>query len=237
MKRIYWILLFLLILTLNIIGVEKEISVLQYSTKPVLTISLILFFIYETKGIRHSVNKFFLGGLVFSWGGDVLLMFQNPALVGEASAPHYFLAGLISFLIAHLFYIYFFIKLKKSEHITFSVLLFIPVLIYYIGLISFLSPHLGAMKIPVFVYGFVISTMFLLALHMLYMPAIAAGRLLMAGALFFVLSDSALAFNKFYAPFEHSGFVVMSTYGIAQLFLTLGAILYIKRERARHSLF
>ena len=237
MKKVYWIILFLIILTLNIIGVEKSINGLQYSTKPILTLALILFFLYETKGIRHSVNKFFLGGLFFSWGGDVLLMGQNPAFVGEQAAPHYFLAGLISFLIAHLFYSYFFLKIKKSEHISFSVLLFIPVLIYYVGLISFLSPHLGAMRIPVFVYGFVISSMFLLALHMLYMPALAAGRLLMSGALFFVLSDSALAFNKFYTPFEHSGFVVMSTYGIAQLFLTLGAILYVKRERARHSLF
>jgi uncharacterized membrane protein YhhN len=230
MKRIYWIVLFLAVLACNIYAVENQLVLLQNCTKPLLTPILILFLYIETIGIRQSLKKYFLLGLLFSWGGDVLLM-------GQETNPHFFLYGLVSFLIAHLFYSYFFYSVKKAEHINFSFLLFFPVLIYYVGLIVFLSPHLGAMKIPVFVYGFVISTMFLLALHMLYMPALAAGRLLMAGALFFVLSDSALAVNKFYAPFEHAGFVVMSTYGLAQLFLTLGTLLFIKRERAKHSLF
>ena len=49
----------------------------------------------------------------------------------------------------------------------------------------------------------------------------------MTGALLFVLSDSVLAINKFYQSFEAAGVVVMTTYGLAQLFITEGAIRYI----------
>jgi uncharacterized membrane protein YhhN len=151
--------------------------------------------------------------------------------------PKFFLFGLVSFLMAQVGYSYFFVRIKRKEKIRFSFLFFIPVLIYYATLLTWLYPSLGSMLLPVIIYGAVISLMLLLALHMLFMPAIAAGRWFMMGALLFVTSDSALAFNKFYQSFEHASFVIMITYGLAQLFLTLGAILYIKRERARHSLF
>jgi uncharacterized membrane protein YhhN len=79
--------------------------------------------------------------------------------------------------------------------------------------------------------------MLLLALHLLYMPAIRAGRLFAAGAIFFVASDTALAINKFSAPFPHAALVIMITYGLAQFFLTYGAMQFILREKSRHSLF
>jgi uncharacterized membrane protein YhhN len=151
--------------------------------------------------------------------------------------PQFFLLGLVSFLLAQLGYSYFFYRIMRKEKIRFSLLLLVPVVIYYATLITWLYPSLHSMLAPVSIYGAIISVMLLLALHMLYMPAVAAGRWFISGALLFVASDSALAFNKFYAPFETAPLVIMLTYGLAQLFLTLGAILYIKRERARHSLF
>ncbi|MGO8055650.1 lysoplasmalogenase family protein, partial [Rhizobium leguminosarum] len=48
------------------------------------------------------------------------------------------------------------------------------------------------------------------------------GRWIITGAACFVLSDSLLAFNKFYAPFEFAGIAIMLTYGIAQLFIAAG---------------
>ena len=53
---------------------------------------------------------------------------------------------------------------------------------------------------------------------------------LMIGALLFVISDSVLAVNKFYESFELSGLVIMFTYGLAQLFITEGAMKYIRRK-------
>jgi uncharacterized membrane protein YhhN len=82
------------------------------------------------------------------------------------------------------------------------------------------------MKIPVLVYGIVISVMFLLALHMLFIKNKEAGKLMMFGALLFIASDSILAINKFYESFEYAGIAIMLTYGIAQLLITLGAVRY-----------
>jgi uncharacterized membrane protein YhhN len=79
--------------------------------------------------------------------------------------------------------------------------------------------------------------MLLLALHLLFMPAVRAGRFFASGAIFFVASDTALALNKFNAPFPHAALVIMITYGLAQFFLTNGALQYILREKSRHSLF
>ena len=105
--------------------------------------------------------------------------------------------------------------------------LLVIVVIYYAALISWLSPYLADMKIPVRVYGIVISFMFMLAMHMLFIKNKKAGKWMMGGALLFVVSDSVLAINKFYHPFESAGLIIMITYGLAQLFIVKGAIDYI----------
>ena len=135
----------------------------------------------------------------------------------------FFLFGLASFLIAHIFYIIFFYKVKVSEGIKNKPLLFVIAAVYYAALISWLFPHLGKMKMPVCVYGIFISIMFMLAMHLLSLKNKPAGRQIFAGALLFVISDSTLAINKFYQPFELAGIIIMLTYGLAQFFIIKGA--------------
>lgn len=229
MKKIHWILIFLLVLMIHLSGLFCQLDWLSGMTKPLLLPLLGFYFWQQTYGIRHRSIRIFLIAQLFSWVGDLLLM--------NGTDPSFFIWGLVSFLLSQLAYSYFFLRIMRNEKIRFSWLLFIPVVIYYATLITWLKPYLGSMMAPVCIYGAVISMMLLLALHMLYMPAIAAGRWFMSGALLFVASDSALAFNKFYQAFEGANLVIMITYGLAQLFLTTGAVLYIKRERARHSLF
>jgi uncharacterized membrane protein YhhN len=67
-----------------------------------------------------------------------------------------------------------------------------------------------------------------LAMDMLFIQDKRAGRLMMAGALLFVLSDSVLAINQFYQSSPLAGVIIMLTYGLAQLFIIEGAIKYIK---------
>jgi uncharacterized membrane protein YhhN len=183
----------------------------------------------QTRGIKNRLITVFIAAQFFSWCGDLLLM--------NTVTPVFFLYGLGAFLLAQLLYSFFFFRVMQKEKIKFSYLLFFPVLIYYSVLISWLAPQLGALKTPVVIYGAIISTMLLLALHMLYMPAVRSGRLFMLGALLFVASDSALAINKFSNPFPSAGLIIMITYGLAQFFLTTGALQYIQRQQSRHSLF
>jgi uncharacterized membrane protein YhhN len=56
---------------------------------------------------------------------------------------------------------------------------------------------------------------------------------MMTGAILFVASDSLLAFNKFFSAFNYSGLIIMLTYGLAQLFITEGAVRYINAEKPK----
>ena len=114
------------------------------------------------------------------------------------------------------------------ENIKNNPWLLVIVVIYYAVLISWLSPYLGEMKLPVRIYGIIISIMLMLAMHMLSIKKMITGRWMMSGALLFVISDSVLAINKFYQPFDVAAVVIMLTYGLAQLFIVKGTIGYIK---------
>lgn len=176
---------------------------------PLLSISVFLSGKMEFKPLLISA-------LFFSWVGDVVLLFANQGVI-------YFIIGLVSFLIAHLFYIVLFSKLQKVTTIKYK--RFIPlVLLYLFGLLSFLWEKLGGMKIPVIIYALVISTMLLVAIKGYFTWNSKSGKLLLIGAVFFVLSDSILAINKFYMPIYLSSFWIMFTYITAQFLIVKGVL-------------
>ena len=51
-----------------------------------------------------------------------------------------------------------------------------------------------------------------------------ANQLVFFGALFFVISDSILALNKFYTPLKKSSFIIMFTYLVAQYLIVIGIL-------------
>jgi uncharacterized membrane protein YhhN len=89
----------------------------------------------------------------------------------------------------------------------------VGVLIYVFSFLAFLNPHLvGGMKIPVTLYAFALGSMMYFAIRL-------RNQAIILGAFFFVVSDSVLAFGKFYYSFPGITSVVMSTYIVAQLLL------------------
>ena len=193
-------------------------------TKPLLIAVLAVYFIWSVKSFRTGLKKWIVLALFFSWAGDILLMF-----VADNSA--FFLAGLFTFLIAHIFYIFFFHAVRIRENIKGKGFLLLIVFVYYAILMTVLTPGLVNMKLPVGIYGVFICFMLMLAMHMLYIKNRNAGKKMFAGALLFVISDTVLAINKFYYPFMEAGIIIMITYGIAQLLIVQGAIEYIKGEK------
>jgi uncharacterized membrane protein YhhN len=223
MKNKSWLYIFLLVLLADLICIQIQNNELQYVFKSLIIPVLASYFVSQTRTITTALKKWILLALFFSWAGDIILMFQDKQEL-------FFLLGLGSFLLAHVFYIVFFHNIRVKENVKSNILLLLPVVIYYAFLISWLSPYLGDKKIPVRIYGIVISFMLLLALHMMFIKNKTAGRLMLFGALLFVISDSILAINKFYESFEAAGILIMLSYGLAQLFIVQGAIKYI-RER------
>jgi len=220
MNKRFWIILFIVVLLADLFAVYTSNQALRYITKPLLMPVLIAFFIFQTKDLASSLKKWIILALVFSWAGDVLLMF-------ESMNGSFFIFGLAAFLIAHIFYILFYENVIRKEGLNKNYWWFLPVIIYYIALIYILSPNLGDMKLPVRIYGIVISYMLIQALQTGRIKNFGAATLLITGAVLFISSDSILAFNKFYESFEYAGIAIMLTYGLAQLLITLGAVRYI----------
>ncbi len=209
-----WILLFAIVFAMQLIGNILNAENLQIFTKPLLLIVLFLFYFFESKK-ENETNKFILAALAFSWLGDVLLIFQEEKAI-------LFTLGLTAFLIAHICYTYYFAKILTAKMQTIAFPLYLCVGIYAVCFYFFLLPKLGAMQFPVLIYALTISCM-LIATFQVYFKN--RSYLLCAiGALLFVLSDSILAINKFYEQFEAASFLIMLTYGLAQLLLVFGIL-------------
>jgi len=152
-------------------------------------------------------GRLLLAGMAFCWLGDLLLVSKNR--------QDLFLAGLVSFLLGHLLYIGAFIV----RGISFPVLAGAAVVmaVFTWRILSWLNPVLNQrMQRPVQFYVIAISTMMAMAAATF---SAHGGLALLLGGLLFVISDLAVARNRFVTP----GFVNrawgMPTYFTAQLLL------------------
>lgn len=155
--------------------------------------------------------KIFAAGLVFSFFGDLFLLF-----------PWGFLHGLGSFLTAHIFYILSFRKLTGTISKFSAVLIFI----YLVSFLTLLCPFLDDMKFPVFLYGITSS-------FMLYFSIRSRNGLIVLGAAAFVVSDSLLAYGMFVSESTVISLSIMITYVFAQYLLTEGMI-GVSNKNAKH---
>lgn len=203
----------------DLAGIQLGDKTIQFICKPLIIPAIIGFFSSQVHKIVEGFNRWIVAALIFSLFGDILLMFQQDNSL-------FFLLGLSAFLLAHIFYIIFFHQVRVKENIKSNIWLAVIVVIYYTALIVFLFPYLGAMTLPVCIYGIVISFMFMLAMHMLFIKIKTGGIWMMVGALLFIISDSILAINKFYQPFSIADILIMLTYGFAQFFIVTGAAEY-----------
>jgi uncharacterized membrane protein YhhN len=198
----------------NLLGHFLHAPELVYVSKPLLLPTLMELFLVSVKGIETKWKNAILGALFFSWVGDVALMFDK-------TYSFMFMIGLGGFLIAHIHYVFVFLKSSsKGKGIRKQAWFIIPVfVIYTAGLISVLWPHLGELRIPVFVYAIVLMMMGIAAVS----RNVKTGFYwVLLGAIMFVISDSILAINKFFNPFAAARVLTMLTYTLAQLFIVLG---------------
>jgi uncharacterized membrane protein YhhN len=146
--------------------------------------------------------------------------------------PILFIFGLASFLISHIFYI---IAFNQAAHPPLDIPLikkhpWVIFLLIVLGSYIFktLQPGLGTMVVPVIVYLITILSMFLFALNRWGKVDLSSFLWVVIGAMFFIISDSILAFDKFYEPIKNAHLIIMATYMIAQYSIVRGAYLQIK---------
>jgi uncharacterized membrane protein YhhN len=210
MSKTNWLSLFFLITAADVFAIATENEDLRWLTKSFIMPLLMGYTLSSLTLVKSVLHKWVIAALTCSWAGDLLLLL-------ESQHSMFFVLGLAAFLIAHICYIDFFQIIKIKREIKINWLLF---------------PHLGSMKIPVIIYGAIISAMLVFALHLPFMKYKKAGNNMMAGAILFVTSDSILAINKFYNPFENAGILIILTYVFAQLLIVSGAVRYIRSAAA-----
>ena len=200
-RSLFW--LALLLGLLNIAGLYMGNRPLVYATKPG---TMLVILIGAALGSSRAPSRYailVLAGLVCSLVGDIFLMLPSDQ----------FVPGLVSFLIAHLFYIAAF----RSGMTGFGPA-WLPLPFFAYGLAAFwvLLPGLGDMKLPVIAYLLTILTMAWQSAVRWNAKRDRSCLFAFAGALLFVVSDSLIAFNRFHTRFYFAEALIMSTYFVAQ---------------------
>ncbi len=222
MKKYLFYFLFLIIVAGDLTGELLQIKWIDYSFKPFILIWIGGYFLMHARNIDKKVVQLAVFAFVFSWFGDMLLMFGEIDFI-------YFMVGLVSFLIAQIFYIFLFLRtinisgkmpfLKKKPFWLIAYIAF-GLIVYTI-----LYDHLDAvLKIAVFVYMTALLSMSAMALNRFGNGHPISFSLVFIGSLLFVLSDTMIALNKFLAPIPYEGILIMTTYISAQYLIMRGLL-------------
>ncbi|MBK8254463.1 MAG: lysoplasmalogenase [Polyangiaceae bacterium] len=194
--------LFIVGIGLFVTGVLADSAALRLVGKPIPVLALTSFAALQKK----PYARWIAGGLFLGAVGDVFLEISK----------NLFVAGLVAFLLGHIAYVIaFFLDEKRLKPA-----LLIPPLALGGLVIWQLWPGLGALKVPVVVYMFVICAMAWRAAARLSMTR---GDTVwaLAGAVLFLISDSTLGFHRFGGSFPGARAVILVTYWAAQMCIAL----------------
>ena len=216
LKSGFLVLYLWILIPCNLLSHLFELTELAWVSKILLMPTLAGYFFVDVKYKNKPITKFVFLALLFSWLGDVFLIWH-------VEYPILFLIGLGAFLIAHINYVLVFmldVEWNKKYGATVWITL-LAMLTYTVWLVNTLWPSLGELKIPVVIYSIVLLFMGVASL----IRKIEIGYFsVFIGAILFISSDSILAINKFHFPLIYGEFWVMITYTLAQLFIILGVI-------------
>ncbi len=216
MKAKYLIITEFLLLTLFLILLNTGAHLSLTASVKTLLMPVLIAFILVNKSGKNTFLVFIITALALSTAGDLFMELQT-------GNDNFFLPGLASFLMAHIVYILAFThKLKVKIFSLTNTLVAMILVILLSGLIIFLWPRLGEMKIPVLIYGIIIT----LATFTAYLRACKEYKkcLLFWGAVLFLLSDAILAIYLFYSHFPLGREINMVLYVTGQTLIAVGSI-------------
>jgi len=193
---------------------------LEYIAKPLLMLWIAAYFLLYSKGIKQRIT--IVLAFFFSWLGDMFLMLAN-------SNEILFYAGVGGFFIAQLLYIYTFLYVSGDRtaagYLSARPLMLVPFIVYLAGMLFMLVPDMEGIMIPVIaIYAISLIAMSLAALNRRTRVDRQSYRLVFIGSVFFVVSDSLIAINRFTFYFEKASFIIILTYLTAQYLIMRGLL-------------
>ncbi|MBT6326394.1 MAG: lysoplasmalogenase [Bdellovibrionales bacterium] len=190
----------------------KSIHSVRYVSKPAIMICIILIPFLRDDLSNSSYRNYIVLGLIFSLIGDIFLVFKEQKLM----------AGLFSFLVAHLIYIYSFFNLIQFELRYWPLFILVP---FSIFIYLFIADGLGEMKIPVIIYVGAIMGMVWGASSVAIVNYNLQSFLVFIGAVLFLISDTALSISLFKTSYSSSKLIVAGTYFPAQYLIAISVII------------
>jgi len=178
-------------------------------TKSFLSVLFVMAALWQSHGIA-DYSRYIIVGLGLCLIGDVCL-----ALPGE----RIFQAGLVAFLLGHVFYIFSFLALTKvSQWISPGAFLILGLSLF---IFFWLRPHLKSMFIPVLVYILVITMMVWGAWAVFWKSSfpVFGKTFTLAGALCFYFSDIFVARDKFIKKEYRNRLIGLPLYYFGQFLL------------------
>jgi len=165
--------------------------------------------------LTGQLRLWYLLAMIGSMAGDIFLDVDRQLYLKQA---------LLSFLLTQIGYIVIFNRLsvlKKSSIVSKITSIVAPTLVSLFLLWQF-YPNTGALWWPVVIYVFFLTYMAI--------SAIQTGRPWIAlGGCLFMAADAMIGINRFWLPFEHSTYVIVSTYISGQLLIAYGLLLADKK--------
>jgi alkenylglycerophosphocholine hydrolase len=185
---------------LYIAGLATDAPALRLVSKPVPALALAALVL---SGRRDGYAAALAGGLILSALGDVLL-----------EVPGQFVAGLATFLCAHLAYTAAFVRDERRLRIGRA----LPFALWLLGAFVWIRPGLGEMTVPVVVYMLAIGTMMWRAAARVDGASSDhhGTRAALVGAILFGLSDTLIAIDRFRAPLPGAPFAIILLYWAGQ---------------------
>ena len=149
-------------------------------------------------------------GLFFSFFGDLFLL----------SHDRYFLYGLCAFLLAHISYLIAFTRGIRFPALLSVWLLYLAAVATFLLWVIFPKLPVG-FRLPIVVYMFFVVSMASQSMGRFLILKNIPAALAAFGAIFFVLSDSLLAFDRFHSRLPAAAFLVLVPYYLAQWLIAL----------------
>lgn len=187
-----------------------------------------------------AFSKYMVIGLALGWLGDVLLhltaLKKDPSKIFEGAS---FVAGLVAFLVGHIFYVLAYINALQGIDKWNSGTIKTIIIIVAIMLVGFVIAQLivklklGIAVVPVLLYAITISTMLACAVMLAvntFSVAPEFAFIVALGAVLFVISDGTLVFCIFGSEKAKNSYslkvVNLTTYFIGQMLLASTIALY-----------
>ncbi|MFW9987501.1 MAG: lysoplasmalogenase [Candidatus Odinarchaeota archaeon] len=215
-----FLVLFFIVAIIEVFAEYKENKKFEYLSKPLLMPFLILFYIFSViEGASIiQIDWLIVVALISGCAGDIFLMLENE--------EKWFLFGMAAFFMNQIFYIIsFFLSISDITNFDiWGLFLLGPAILVLIFTVPRFIKKTEDMKIPVLLYLIAILLMHIAAILRVAEYSGLPFIFIYVGSISFIFSDACIAKNKWTGEFTNAQLIIMTTYIMAQFYITLGAL-------------